>query len=258
MRIEHEPYAEYHEQGKHFLRSHALIDFRKCPLLFRKKQLGLIPDEDKASYAVGRSAHKYILEGEEAFNREYVVGGPVNPKTGKSFRIDTQKYAEWAALQSGTPIPESSFELIVNMKTAIQCHNRAAELISSGEAESVFRVELGGLPVQYRADWINKTTLVDLKTCRDLDRFECDAKDFGYLWRMAFGHAVLEIETGVEYDVEIIAVEKQEPYRVGVWKVHHDKLRLEKSENMVAIEQLKRCRESDTWPTLYEEPRIFC
>jgi len=42
----HEPAEVYHAQAEDYLTSHRLADFRRCPLLYRKKQLGLIADED--------------------------------------------------------------------------------------------------------------------------------------------------------------------------------------------------------------------
>jgi len=40
----------YHENAKQYLTSHQLADFRRCPLLYRKKKLGLIEDEDRPAF----------------------------------------------------------------------------------------------------------------------------------------------------------------------------------------------------------------
>ena len=94
-----EPEGIYHSKARQNLSSHQLADFRKCPELYHRKQLGLIPDQDRPSYVIGRAAHCLILEGEEKFEATYAVGGPTNPKTGKPFGAQTKKYAEWAAEQ---------------------------------------------------------------------------------------------------------------------------------------------------------------
>ncbi len=52
-----EPAEVYHSNAADFLSSHALADFRKCPLLYHRKRCGLIPDEDRPAYLVGRAAH---------------------------------------------------------------------------------------------------------------------------------------------------------------------------------------------------------
>ena len=64
--LTHEPEAAYHARRRDHLTSHSLADFRKCPLLFRRKQLGQIPDEDRPAYQLGRVTHKLILEGRSA------------------------------------------------------------------------------------------------------------------------------------------------------------------------------------------------
>jgi RecB family exonuclease len=44
------------------LSSHLLADFRRCPLLYYRKRLGLVPDEDRPAYLLGHAAHTLILE----------------------------------------------------------------------------------------------------------------------------------------------------------------------------------------------------
>ena len=57
--------------------------------------------------------------------------------------------------------------------------------------------------------------------------------------------------------VHLIAVEKREPLRCGVWRMGEEVLGLAQKENEEAIERLKVCRENDDWPTGYEDIRIF-
>lgn len=46
-------------------------------------------------------AHCLILEGQAAFDEQYLVaGGPVNPKTGEPYGKATKAYAEWIAAQT--------------------------------------------------------------------------------------------------------------------------------------------------------------
>ena len=66
--IQHEPAETYHAKASENLSSHALADFRKSPWLFRKKKGGLIADEDRPAYVLGRAAHLLILEGRRTFN----------------------------------------------------------------------------------------------------------------------------------------------------------------------------------------------
>ena len=94
--LEAEPAAQYHAKADRYLSSHQLLDFIRCPWLHRKKAVGLIEDSDSASYLIGRAAHTLILEGRDAFEAAFALGGPINEKTGKPFGAATKAFAEWA------------------------------------------------------------------------------------------------------------------------------------------------------------------
>jgi len=57
--------------------------------------------------------------------------------------------------------------------------------------------------------------------------------------------------------VHVVAVEKKEPYRCGVWRVSDDTLAIARQENEAAIERWKIARQADRWPTGYEDVRLL-
>jgi hypothetical protein len=253
-----EPADVYHGKSRDFLSSHLLADFRKCPELFHRKQLGLIPDKDTPAYLLGRAAHTLILEGREAFDAEYAVGGPVNPKTGSPYGKTTKAFREWADAQDKAVLSDEDGAFIMRLHDAVQAHPVAQARLSGGVAEGVCRTEYCGIPCQVRPDYFHfPRGIVDLKTCDDLTWFESDARRYGYLYQMAFYRAVLRAASGATFPVHIIAVEKREPFRVGVWHVAESALDLAEAENEAAIERLKECQTSGTWPTGYETVRVF-
>ena len=253
-----EPADTYHAKSREFLSSHALADFRRCPLLYRKKQLGQIEDEDRPAYLLGRALHTLVLEGREVFEREYAVGGPVNPKTGELFGASTKAFAEWAAAQGKPVLTLAQFDLIENMAEGIRQNGIARDLLSEGIAEGVVRADYCQMPSQIRMDFFDPHRgLIDLKSCDDLTWFEADARRYGYTHQVAFYRAVLAEVIGIHQPVHFIAVEKKQPHRCGVWKVHDDTLHAARVENEAAIERLKRCLATDTWPTGYEDCRVF-
>lgn len=255
-----ETHAEYREKAKAHLTSHALADFRKCPLLYRKRQAGLVPDEDRPAFALGRAAHALILEHAEQFNRLYVISdGPINDRTGSAFGKDTAAYREWRnGLKDKEPVSWSDYELISDMADGVSGNPEAVALLEHGQAEGVVRVEYSGVPCQTRMDWFNpERGIVDLKTCDDLTWFEADARRFGYAHQMAFYQAVLERAMGKRAPVHMIAVEKKEPFRCGVWLLSDDTLAFARRENEAAIERLHQCDLTGAWPTGYEERRVF-
>ena len=253
-----EPFEVYRQRAKEYLASHALADFRKCPLLYHRKKQGLIPDEDRPAYLVGRALHTLVLEGGDRFDEEYAVGGPVNPKTGQPYGSNTKAFAEWAASCGKQVLTTAQYELVLNMAQGVRSHQIAADLLSSGIPEAVVRTPYCGIPCQIRIDWLDPhRCILDLKTCDDLTWFQADAKRYGYVYQVAFYRAVLGQVISLPMPVYFVAVEKKEPFRAGVWQVHVDVLNQAQRENEAAIERLKLCMEADTWPTGYAETRVF-
>ena len=135
----------------------------------------------------------------------------------------------------------------------------ACKLLDSGRAEGVVRANYCNLPCQIRIDWTHpEHGIVDLKTCDDLDAFENDTKKYGYKYQLAFYHAVLQtVVPNEDIKVHIVAVEKREPYRCGVWMMPEETLHQARITNEATIERLKMARLLDTWPTGYETVRVL-
>ena len=123
----HESDSDYRAKAREHLSSHALADFRKIPLLYWRKKQGLVPDEDRPAYIIGRAAHALILEGRKAFENQFAVGGPTNPTTGKPYGPYTKAYADWAAAQRRPVITDEQYDLIHNLRRAVRAHAVAVE-----------------------------------------------------------------------------------------------------------------------------------
>lgn len=255
-----EPADVYHAKAKDYLSAHALADFRRCPLLYRKKQLGLIPDHDSTFYLIGRAAHTLVLEGRERYGREFAVGGPINPKTGQPFGSATKAFAEWAAQQSKAVLSDDQAVLVEQMAAAVKGHDLARELLVNGTAEGVVRCEYEGHACQARIDWISINPdqgIVDLKTADTIDSFEFSASAFGYMHQLAFYRALIARVSGRVLPVHMIAVEKREPYRCGVWRISAAVLDAAQKQNESDLQQLSRCLATGIWPTRYESLRTI-
>jgi hypothetical protein len=256
--ITHEPADLYHSKRSEYLSSHQLADFRKCPLLYHRKKMENVTQEDRPAYMIGRAAHTLILEGLERFEAEYAVGGPVNPRTGQPFGSGTKAWAEWAEAVDKDILTDAQWEVVARMNEAVKTHPVATTLLEYGEAEGVVRDDYCGMPCQIRMDWYDPHHgLVDLKTCDDLTWFEADARRYGYAHQLAFYRAVLMQATGQCMPVHLIAVEKKEPYRCGVWLMAPETLTAAQRENEEAIDRLRACLAEEDWPTGYEERRLF-
>lgn len=253
-----EPADEYHAKARKYLSSHQLGEFRKCPQLYHRRKLGLIPDEDRPAFLFGRALHTLVLEGQEQFDADFSVGGPINPKTGQVYGANTKAFREWADAQDRDILTDAQFAVMTRVANSVRAHELASDLLSTGLPERVVRAEYCAVPCQIRMDWYDPfRCLIDLKTCDDLTWFESDAKRFGYLHQLAFYRAVLGEVVGVKMPVFLIGVEKREPFRCGVWQVARDLLDIAEQDNVSAIERLRCCEETCVWPTGYEEERAF-
>jgi hypothetical protein len=253
-----EPADVYHAQAGKYLSSHLLAEFRRNPLLFHKKELGLVPDEDRPAYVLGRAAHVLILEGREAYERAYAFGGPINPKTGLPFGSRTKAFQDWAEAKGKPVLDDDQAALIESLNASVRAHKHAAALLADGVAEGVIRTEYCGVPCQARLDWLNpERGIVDLKTCDNLDWLQMDARSYGYVYQLAFYRSLAAALTGERLPVYMIAVEKREPLRTGVWRMSEEVLGLAQKENEESIARLIACREKDEWLSGYEDIRTF-
>ena len=167
---------EYRAKADRFLTSHQLLDFMKCPWLHRKKQLGLMEEKESPAYLVGRAAHVRILEGRDAYESAFALGGPINPKTNKPFGANTKAFGEWAAVQGKPVLSHEQVELVEQIASGVCMNDGAVDLLRQGRAEGVVRAEYCGVPCQIRLDWLHPHRgIVDFKTCDDLTWFESDA-----------------------------------------------------------------------------------
>ena len=253
-----EPAEEYHAKAGEYLSSHQLLDFMACPWLYRKKQLGLIGNVDTPALLVGRATHVRILEGRDAYESQFAFGGPINPKTNKPFGSTTKAFAEWAEAQGKPVLSHDNIELIEQMASGVAMNNEAVDLLLYGRSEGVIRTTYCDTPCQVRLDWVHPHRgVVDFKTTADLTWFENDARRRRYQNQLAFYQAVLAQVIGQFVPVYLIAVEKAEPFRCGVWRVGDNTLAIARQENEEAIRRLHRAWEIDAFPTGYEVTRIL-
>lgn len=262
-----EPEDKYHARSKsgEVMSSGMLKLFRDCPFAYWQRVNGQTADKDSAAYRFGRAVHKIVLEGIPVFNRAFAVGGPINEKTGKCYGVGTKAHDEWLAANGHSRdkvITDEEADALVAMANMTARHPQASAYLDYGWPELVARAELHGVPCQIRMDWLTHDAggnwvIVDLKTCNDLTWFEYDARNYQYLHQFAFYRDVCQAVLGARVAVAVIAVEKKEPNRVGFWNIPGEVLDLPAAENREALAKYRQCRESDTWPTGYEEPRVF-
>jgi hypothetical protein len=257
----------YHAAAKSgaVMSSGMLKRFRQCPYAYRQHILGNNREQDKAAYRFGRAVHKIVLEGIPAFNKAYAIGGPLNPKTGRAYGPGTLKHDEWLAANGYAReqvITDEESNALVAMANAARGHALAARLLESGWPGLAARGVMAGVECQMRMDWFTRdadggNVVIDLKTTEDIAWFEADARRYHYPFQLAFYRDLFRIRTGEPVALRIVALEKKFPFRVGLWSMPDETLDLYSAGNALALDEFRKCRETDVWPTGYEGERIF-
>lgn len=222
-----------------------LKEMRRSPLHYRHRLAN--PLTDSIRLALGRATHTAILEPDK-FALEYAVYGGER-RAGK----------EWEAFRAAhagrTIIKTDEYETCLAMRDAIKRHAVASSILASGEAEKViaWTDEATGLPCKGRIDWLTQWSITDLKSTADLDplRFAATTARLGHHLQLAFYRRGLRAITGLDYPVQIVAVESSPPHDVAVFNVDDATLFAGDEEIGELLERVKACRESGNWPGRY-------
>lgn len=233
-----------------------LAAFRRCETLFLLDE----EREETAAQLVGKAAHCLILEGRAEYERRFVAEGPINEKTGKPYGIDTKACQDWIAMHGKAVLGAQNATLVEAMERSVKGHVEAARLLDwSGSPEFWIEAKVAGLDCHGRLDFVTANLeIVDLKTCADLDSFESDARRHGYAHQLAFYRSLLAAKECVgELEIQcwIVAVEKAQPYRCGVWRIGQGVLGQAQAENFEAMQRLKLCWSLKDFRTGFEEVR---
>lgn len=227
--------------------SHALADFKKSPALYYRKHIAkAIPDYTTDAMIFGTATHALTLQGKDGFDREVIVAPDAFVTDGGSLSRskDAKAWAEEAKASGRVIITPQDHALVQVLAKKVRDNRIAAEYLKDGKAEVVCQdPHVSGLPLKGRADWVGADFILDLKTCGDLDEFATDAVKYGYPAQMAFYCSLFNKSQAV-----LVAVEKREPNRVGVFKVAPDLLFQCQKENSEALADLWNCMDEDEWP----------
>lgn len=264
--IRNEPEHVYRNSG--CIGSTDISIFHRNPRLFwGLKVAQCYPRTERLAFTLGRALHCLVLEGLEQFNERFTTGCPVNPRTSKPFGRDTNAFAEWAkSMAPREVLAEEDHALLLNMANSIAENKRAQDLLDVAEEREVtFRPQerWHGIAVQCRTDAvgldnIEPSLVVDLKTTESLEKFERTFFSLGYHRQAAFYTAVVEMcASSRDIDFVFIAVEKEPPYGVGIYRLDEATLDHAHLECESALRRMRLCLETNDWPRDEVEERVL-
>ena len=247
----------------------ALKVYERCPLLYRKAYIDrtVSLERDSDAMLVGRAAHTLILEGEEAYLARYVVRPQFYPgkdKKGKAVDKDWTMSADWCKAwvaeheaKGLEVLSADENKLVERLALAIEENPDTAAIFEAGRPEITITSEYLGRGVKGRLDWYDpeRYLVADLKTVDDLDNFERqvkrirrgDGKHWYYYRQLAWYRSLMEFEGHTACNYYLVAVEKQEPFRCGTYRLRPKLLGQGESENDGVFRDLLASLTSNHW-----------
>jgi len=248
--------------------SHSKLEvFRKRPRLYQMRYVTreLPEPEPTAAFRIGSAAHCAILEPEK-FPTQYAQrpeGIDRRTKEGKA------AWESFTAQHAGKEFLDAAeWAQIAAMGNAVRDNPLASMLLAQGGAELSWRVETGAIPLQCRTDWFahigcelsgGRPYVADIKTIDSLDAdafrsFERAAFTYGYHRQAGFYLPLITEVLGVPVtDFFFIAVEKQAPHGVAVFRLTDEAIARGQDESLADLRRLKICWATDNWPNIDPE-----
>jgi hypothetical protein len=217
----------------------------------------------------GNAAHTYILERHKFDDEYYEWSGQSRAtKAGKA------AWAECLEIANGRQLIHSeALDKLFEMRKAVESHELAKTLLLSESAQvecSLFYTdEITGINLKSRPDIILHDAVIDLKTVATakMGKFQKEAYDYGYHLQAAMQYLAMEKVLDKQVtDFLYVAIEKEPPYAINVYRLDEAYLELGFRELKELLAELKKCTESGVWtgyqpgtitPPLYAVNKIY-
>lgn len=226
------------------------------------------PSEPTAAMLFGSALHRAILEPQR-FSEEYFVssGCAKCKNNGKFLGMDGKWYCgvhaksiELADIDSSRMLTEENMNKIKAMRSQVLSHVKARKLLSSPgntELTAIADDPITGERCKIRMDYYSaecegEPAIMDIKTCEDAspDGFQRQIVDYGYDIQAAFYIDTMQIATlgQLHQRFFFIAIEKEAPFAVAVYKMHTGALDFGRERYRKAIAAFHLCKEKNVWP----------
>jgi hypothetical protein len=252
------PAEEYHRLP--FVGSTVLKAFRECPASV------WLAREATEDMNLGSAIHCWLLEGPGAFESRFAVmfESDLNKNTTEYKRLKAKFTEEnegkviLPAYPRGVDVP--TMDVLRNVEDSLRSHPMAGLLLNHGGTHEVSMIwdDESGVRCKGRIDRDpGRKTIIELKKCADIDRFQYQIKTMGYDTQA--GHFLNGSEAvGIEADQYIwLAVVAAPPYQVrtgyldadGIDEVKH------RAKRLVAL--YGECRERNYFPKFRIPDHLF-
>jgi len=210
------------------------------------------PQADSPAFAVGRLAHKLLLEGREGLAAEFAI----RPDCWDSWRTkDSQVWRDEQILAGRTVITEDDLEAVTGMAESLARHPLVKAGILDGKVERslIWKDAETGIWIKSRPDVIPNASAVmaDLKTTVSVtdDALAKSLASYDYQCQGAVVGMAAEAVLGVQMEAfALVWVEKADPWCVRVTQLTPDDLERGRRQVRAALRTMARCIDTGVWP----------
>ena len=210
------------------------------------------PSEDRAAFALGRLAHKMLLEGSEGLQAEFVT----RPACWSDWRTKEAKTWRDEQIAAGlTVITDADLAAVTGMAESLARHPLVEAGILDGYVERslLWQDKETGVWLKSRPDVVPQASGLysDLKTTASVsdEDLQRSLAGFGYHMQAALVGMAAEAVIGQPMEeFALVWVEKAPPHCVRVTVLSGADLERGQGQLRVAINQFAECVETGVWP----------
>jgi hypothetical protein len=238
-------HEEYHKEQA--VSKSDLTLFARSPAHYKAKE----ERKETPAMTFGEAVHTAILQPEVYIQKYYFLpeGQDGRTKEGKAHILKAQE-------EGKTPLSWADSGRIGEMQSVIRKHKSASRLIyAEGPAEiSGFWIDKRtGLECRLRADKIRSdmNLVIDLKTTEDARyaAFQRTIVNYKYHWQASYYLTGISEITGIPHtNFVIVAIEKEPPYAVAVYRLDEALVYVGGEEIKVLMNEFREYKERDEWP----------
>ena len=211
-----------------------------------------LPDEDKPQFAIGRAAHRLLLEGRDGFENEFAI----RPDQWTDWRSkDARMWREAALAEGKTVITLDDLAAIQGMAASLAAHPliRAGILDGYVERSLVWRDKATGVWLKSRPDCIPNASAdyADLKSTTSVKTDDLRRTIGAFSYHMQAGLTAMASREVLGRDLQsfsLVFTEKAPPFCVRVVTLKPADIELGMSQVRAAIDLFAECWESGQWP----------
>jgi len=211
------------------------------------------PPEQTPAMRIGTLTHLAVLQP-DLFGSTTAVAPIVDRRTKEGKSI----WEQFQAQNTGKEIiTNDEREQLTAMRDSVRIHPAASALLGEGTAEvSVFnQCAETGLPLKARMDWVRENAIVDLKTTEDASPagFAKSVSNYRYDLQAAHYRRMLKLQGRGDLPFYLIAVEKEAPFAVAVYRLDEGDLTLADMQMQQQLRAIASCCEFNSWPAYSRE-----